>query len=107
MQTDHASRTDRRRFLTAALAAAAAAPLAAQAAPTPAPPQPATPPQGPTPPSPVPAPRAWDAPEPRMYPDPDIVALDPAFRPYVVFNSLIKRLHFGTCLLYTSDAADE
>ena len=31
-----------------------------------------------------------------MYPDPDIVALDPSFRQYVVFNSLIKRLHFGT-----------
>jgi len=96
MQTAHASRADRRAFLTAALTAAAAVPLAAQA--TQAPP---TPPQpnasvGPTPPSPVPTPRAWDAPEPRMYPDPDIVALDPAFRPYIVFNSLIKRLYFGT-----------
>ena len=94
-----AARPDRRAFLTAALTAAAAAPLAARAAQAPPPqgPAPATPPAGgPLPVSPVPTPRAWDAAEPRMYPDPDIVALDSAFRPYVVFNSLIKRLHFGT-----------
>jgi gluconolactonase len=99
MKNEPTPRADRRRFLTAALTAAAAAPLAARAAQAP-PPQsapPATPPAGGPPPvSPVPTPRAWDAAEPRMYPDPDIVALDPAFRPYVVFNSLIKRLYFGT-----------
>jgi gluconolactonase len=86
MKTPPASRPDRRAFLTTALAAAAAAPLAAQA-PTPA---------APPPPSPVPTPRSWDGFEPRMYPDPDVVALTPAFRPYIVFNSLIRRLHAGT-----------
>ncbi len=99
MKSQPTSRADRRRFLTAALTAAAAAPLAARAAQAPASqgPPPATPPAGGPPPvSPVPTSRAWDAAEPRMYPDPDIVALDPAFRSYVVFNSLIKRLHFGT-----------
>ena len=80
MKIDQAHRRDRRAFLTAALAAAAAAPLAAQAPPV----------------SPVATPRAWDTLEPRMYPDPDIVALEPAFRPYIVFNSLIRRLHIGT-----------
>ena len=97
MQTDQTARADRRAFLTAALAAAAAVPLAAQAGQTPAP-QTAPPAAPPTPPpvSPVPTSRSWDAAEPRMYPDPDIVALDPSFRQYVVFNSLIKRLHFGT-----------
>lgn len=88
-------RGDRRTFLTTALAAAAVAPLAAQA---PAPAPQAAPPAPPAPPpvSPTPTPRSWDAAEPRMYPDPDIVALDPSFRQYIVFNSLIKRLHFGT-----------
>ncbi len=43
--------------------------------------------------SPVATPRAWDAAEPRMYPDPDIVALDPSFRQYMVCNTPIKRLH--------------
>src|SRR6187455_2976130 len=96
MKSQPTSRADRRRFLTAALTAAAAAPLAARAPASQGPP-PATPPAGGPPPvSPVPTSRAWDAAEPRMYPDPDIVALDPAFRSYVVFNSLIKRLHFGT-----------
>ena len=71
-------RGDRRAFLTTALAAAAAAPVAAQ-----------TPPG--QPPDPTPTQRSWDAAEPRMYPDPDVVALDPSFRQYIVFNSLIKR----------------
>jgi gluconolactonase len=88
-------RGDRRTFLTTALAAAAVAPLAAQApAPAPQAAQPAPP--APPPVSPTPTPRSWDAAEPRMYPDPDIIALDPSFRQYIVFNSLIKRLHFGT-----------
>jgi gluconolactonase len=30
------------------------------------------------------------------YPDPDIIALDPRFRRYIVFNTSIKRLHIGT-----------
>jgi gluconolactonase len=99
MPTTLLRRESRRRFLTTALTAAAAAPLAAQAPPAPATQagQGAAPrPQGPPPVSPAPTPRSWDAAEPRMYPDPDIVALDPSFRQYVVFNSLIKRLHFGT-----------
>jgi gluconolactonase len=89
-------RGGRRAFLTTALAAAAVAPLAAQAPPAPAPQT--APPDTPfkLTPDPAPTPRAWDAAEPRMYPDPDVVALAPAFRPYIVFNSLIKRLHFGT-----------
>jgi gluconolactonase len=98
MKPEQTARTDRRGFLTTALITAAAAPLAAQAAQAPVPQgPPATPPAGGPPPvSPVATPRAWDAAEPRMYPDPDVIALDPSFRQYVVFNSLIKRLHFGT-----------
>src|SRR5690348_16736571 len=92
-----ARHADRRTFLTAALTAAAAVPLAAQATQAPPTPPPAPPPQGgPAGVSTTPTPRSWDTPEARMYPDPDIVALDPAFRPYIVFNSLIKRLYFGT-----------
>jgi gluconolactonase len=46
--------------------------------------------------SPYPAPRDWDHPGPIRYPDPDIVALDPRFRKYIVSNTVIKRLYFGT-----------
>ncbi len=46
--------------------------------------------------SPVPAPRDWSRPEPVQYPDPDIIALDPRFRRYIVGNTVIKRLHIGT-----------
>ena len=46
--------------------------------------------------SPVPTPRDWDRPGPIAYPDPDMVALDPRFRRYIVFNTSIKRLHIGT-----------
>jgi gluconolactonase len=46
--------------------------------------------------SPVPTPRDWSRLEPIAYPDPDIVALDPRFRQYVVFNTSIKRHHIGT-----------
>jgi gluconolactonase len=76
---------DRRSFLTAAIGTAAAAPLAAQT-------QTATPP----PVSPVPAPRDWSRPEPVQYPDPDVVALDPRFRRYIIGNTVIRRLHIGT-----------
>ena len=79
-------RWDRRSFLTATIGAAAAAPLAAQnPAATQSPPV-----------SPVPAPRDWSRPEPVQYPDPDVVALDPRFRRYIVGNTVIRRLHFGT-----------
>jgi gluconolactonase len=46
--------------------------------------------------SPVPTPRDWAVPGPIPYPDPDIIALDPRFQKYIVFNSSIKRLHIGT-----------
>jgi gluconolactonase len=46
--------------------------------------------------SPVPTPRDWSRPEPVQYPDPDIVAIDPRFRKYIIFNTVIKRLHIGT-----------
>ena len=46
--------------------------------------------------SPVPTTRDWTNQTPVPYPDPDIIALDPRFRRYVVFNTVIKRLHIGT-----------
>jgi gluconolactonase len=46
--------------------------------------------------SPNPTPRDWSRLEPLQYPDPDIVALAPAFRKYIVGNTLIKRMHIGT-----------
>ena len=75
---------DRRAFLTAALGVATMRAVAAQ---TPA----AQPPI-----SPVPTPRDWSRPDPIQYPDPDIVALDPRFRKYIIFNTVIRRLHIGT-----------
>jgi len=84
-QRSHTStRCDRRAFLTATLGAAAVVRVAAQA--------PAAQPQV----SPVPIPRDWSKLEPVPYPDPDIVALDPRFRRYIIFNTSIKRLHIGT-----------
>jgi gluconolactonase len=75
---------DRRAFLTTALGAAAAATRAfAQG-----------PPQPPI--SPIPSTRDYSRLEPIQYPDPDIIALTPAFRRYIVFNTSIKRLHIGT-----------
>jgi len=44
----------------------------------------------------VATPRDWTNQTPTAYPDPDIVALDPRFQRYVVFNNVIKRLHIGT-----------
>jgi len=53
--------------------------------------------QGPPQPvSPNPTPRDWAQPGPMPYPDPDIIALAPAFRKYIVFNTVIKRMHIGT-----------
>ena len=46
--------------------------------------------------SPVATPRDWTNQTPMAYPDPDLVALDPRFRRYIVFNTVIKRLHIGT-----------
>jgi len=78
-QTQH----DRRAFLTTAIGALALAPLRAQS-------------QPPAPVSPVATPRDWSRAEPLRYPDPDVVALDPRFRPYIVRNTPIMRLHVGT-----------
>ena len=39
--------------------------------------------------------RDWARGEPAGYPDPDIVALDPRFNKYVLFNSPIRRHHTG------------
>ena len=46
--------------------------------------------------SPNPTPRDWSRLEALQYPDPDVVALAPAFRKYIVNNTLIKRMHIGT-----------
>jgi gluconolactonase len=69
----------RRSFLTTALGGAVLAPAVAQ-----------------TGINPVPAPRNWSGEQPVQYPDPDIIALDERFRRYIVGNTVIKRLHFGT-----------
>ena len=47
-------------------------------------------------PSPVPTTRNWSGDPPVHYPDPDVIALTPAFRKYMVGNTVIKRLHTGT-----------
>src|SRR5712692_146771 len=78
------SDVDRRRFLTLAFGGMAGAAVSAQ-----------TPAQSP-PVSSVPTPRDWSRQDPLQYPDPDIVALDPRFRRYIVGNTVIRRLHFGT-----------
>ena len=74
---------DRRTFLTTAFGAAAAARAFAQG-------------QAPAPISPVPSPRDFSRLEAVQYPDPDVIALSPAFRRYIVANTTIKRLHIGT-----------
>ena len=77
----------RRSFLGSALGSLALAPALRLAAQAPA----AQPPA-----SPIPAPRDWSGQTPLQYPDPDIVALDPRFRRYIIGNTPIKRLHTGT-----------
>jgi gluconolactonase len=72
---------DRRAFVTTALAGAAGTALRAQ-----------TPAQV----SSVPSVRDWNRQDPIQYPDPDIIALDPRFRRYIVGNTAIRRLYFGT-----------
>ena len=42
------------------------------------------------------APRDWSGQNPLPYPDPDLIALDPRFRRYILFNTPIRRLHIGT-----------
>jgi gluconolactonase len=84
LDSDHSPTvTGRRSFLAAAvgtLAAAATARAADNAASV----------------SVLPSVRDWSPTQPVMYPDPDIIALDERFRRYMVFNSVIKRLHVGT-----------
>jgi gluconolactonase len=46
--------------------------------------------------SPTPTPRDWTNVQPVQYPDPDVVALDPKFRRYMIGNTAMKRLHVGT-----------
>jgi gluconolactonase len=77
----------RRAFLGAALGGAALAPALRLAAAAQSAAQP---------PSPVPAPRDWSGQTPLQYPDPDVIALDPRFRRYMVGNTPIKRLYTGT-----------
>src|SRR6185369_3699448 len=79
--------TSRRSFLGAALSGVALAPVRGLAA---------QPPATQPPVSPIPAPRDWSGLTPLQYPDPDVVALDPRFRRYMVGNTPIKRLHTGT-----------
>ena len=71
---------DRRSFLAAALGTSALARVAAQ---------------GPPPVFPVPTPRDWSR-DTLQYPDPDIIALDPRFRRYIVGNTPIRRHYTGT-----------
>jgi gluconolactonase len=77
-------RLGRRAFLTATLGAVSVAAKGVAA-------------QGPAAPvSPVPSVRDYSRLEAVPYPDPDIIALDPRFRRYMVGNTSIKRLHIGT-----------
>jgi len=46
--------------------------------------------------SPEATPRDWTGATPMRYPDPDLVALDPRFQRYIIFNTPIQRLHMGT-----------
>jgi gluconolactonase len=46
--------------------------------------------------SPKSTPRDWTGTMPVQYPDPDVVALDPKFRRYMIGNTAIRRLHTGT-----------
>ena len=41
-------------------------------------------------------PRDWSGDAPLPYPDPDVIALDDRFRPYVLFNTPIRRHYTGT-----------
>src|SRR5262250_3673024 len=44
----------------------------------------------------TPSTRDFSRQDPIQYPDPDIIALDDRFRRYIVGNTVIRRLHFGT-----------
>ena len=85
-QKPHAG-IDRRSFLTATVGGLAVAAVGDGVHAQQAPAQPV---------SPVPTPRDFSRQDPVQYPDPDIVALSPKFRRYIVNNTVIRRLHFGT-----------
>lgn len=70
----------RRSFLSAVVATTAVLPILANAQ------------------SPLPAaePRDWSGATPLRYPDPDLIALDPRFQRYILFNTPIQRHHTGT-----------
>ncbi len=79
------SKMNRRAFVAAAMGSAAALPTVAQ--------QVALPANVPT----KATPRDWSGNTPVMYPDPDIVTLDQRrFSKYVLFNTVIQKLHTGT-----------
>src|SRR5215467_2146166 len=89
-----------RRTLLAAAAVAAPAITRAQTPPSQSPSPPAAPPapaaQLGTPPSTITnPPRDWAPGQPSIYPDPDIIVVDPAFRSLVPGNHGIKRLWTG------------
>ena len=44
----------------------------------------------------TPTPRDWSGQTPLQYPEPDVIALDPRFRKYILNSSPIRRLHTGT-----------
>jgi gluconolactonase len=88
MQTSEHSRSserwNRRAFLAASVSAVSAGVAAAQA------------PAAGAPVELIPQPRDWSGATPLSYPDPDVVALSPKFRPYVLFNTPIRRHYTGT-----------
>ena len=77
---------NRRTFLSTVAAAYAFPPAPAGAGQQPAQP----------PPIPPEVPRDWSGQSPLRYPDPDVIALDPRFRRYILDNTPIRRLHTGT-----------
>ena len=77
----HRRTLNRRSFLTATVAAGALAPRLAWPQPPDIPPY---------------EPRDWSGADPIRYPDRDIIALDPRFRQYVLFNTPIRRHYTGT-----------
>ncbi len=99
VESEHAAGGwDRRAFLGGALGGAVGA-LAlggvgpARAQPPAAPGSP--PPGADTRVAPQPAPRDWSGREPQPYPDPDVIALDPRFQKYIVFNTPLLRVYTG------------
>jgi gluconolactonase len=88
---------DRRAFLATALGVAAAARVGAQAPAAGRGTQPPTAGRGGQAPQSLPpaVERDWMHPESLRYPDPDVVALAPAFRRYIVSHAMIVRLYTG------------